>query len=323
MDHLPSVIEPYQPIEVPHLGGRYDGLDFAGYPFRQRWHVETLLAGDLQGRTAIEAGQFLQTWLYFGMIREALTFNEGDHIPWDEFVCWNQSSQGIISTQALPDLLTSLIARLRVAKLQNEHTKYFERFRESMELACTVWKSLLEENTNATVRKLLHPEILLSIQILGATLDIGITEVCKSRQDSFDYTWRIIPRSEFLMKRMISQGWCPSVVEQLSRPCMTFLYYVSLLGPPSPVDHSRCEAQSRSCSGKTVDAGNYKINHVSETCSCNHVSIPTSEGSKLANTIQDGNIPIIHLVHEGPNIFIDIDIHSTSKPTAYTALSHV
>jgi hypothetical protein len=323
MDHLPNVLEPYQPLEIPYLGWRYDGLDFAGYPFRQCWDVDALLTGDLQGRTPIEAGQFLQAWLYFGMICEALRFNAGDQIPLQEFVCWNQSHQMIISTRRLPALLTILIARLRVARSRNDHTVYFEQFRKSMEHACMVWKCLQEENTNRTVRGLLCPEILLSIQVLGATLDIGITEVCKSSPDNFDYTWEITAHSTFLMQRMVGQGWCPSVVEQLSSRHMTFLYYVSILGPPSPVDHSRCEAKSRSCYGKTVDAGNYKINHVSENCNCNLVSIPTGEASKLATAIQDGNIPVIHLIHDGPDIFLDIDIHSPSNPTAYTAISHV
>jgi len=326
MDHLPSVSEPYQPIEVPFLGGGgsiYDGLDFAGYPARKQWQVDDLLAGDLQCRTPIQAAQFLQRWLYFGMIREALTFHGREEIPYDDFVRTDQSDQSIVSTRRLPELLTALITKIKAAKARNEHTAYFERFRTSMELSCSVWRSLMEDKINATTRQLLSPKILLSIQILGVTLDIGITEVCKSDPKSFDYTWRTIPRSGFLMKRMVSQGWCPSVVEQLSRPCMVFLYYVSLLGPPSIVNHSRCEAKSRSCAGKNVDSGNYEIRHVLKSCKCNHVLIETGEGSKLANAIQNGDIPIIHLRDEGSDIVVDIDVHSPSNPIAYTAISHV
>lgn len=323
MDHIPSVLEPYQPIEVPYLGGkRYDGLDFLGYPARQHWQVDALIEGDLQGRTPIEAAQFLQTWLYFGMIREALTFNEGDQISWDDFVRVNQSSQSIISTSRLPDLLTALIAKARAAKLQGEHIAYFKRFRDCMELSCSVWKTLMQD-TDGTALHLLSPEIMLSIQILGADLDIGITEVCKSSPRNFDYTWRTIPRSSFLMKRMVSQGWCPSVVDELSYPSMTFLYYASLLGPPGLVDHSHCLAEARSCSAKNVDVGNYKVKHILESCKCNHLFIPTGEGSKVANAIRDGHIPVIHVKDDGTNLLVDINIHSRSNPVVYTAISHV
>ena len=255
MDHLTSVSEPYQPIEVPYLGGkRYYGLDFLGYPARQHWQVDALIREDLQGRTPTEAAQFLQTWLYFGIICEALTSNEGDQIPWDDFDSVNQSNQSIISTRGLPGLLTALIAKARAAKLRKEHAAYFERFRNCMELSCSVWKILMQEDADGTAPHLLCPEIMLSIQILGAALDIGITEVCKSSPNNFDYTWRILPRSNFLMKRTMGQGWCPSVVDQLSEPCMTFLYYASLLGPPGLIDHSHCLAEARSCSARNVDA---------------------------------------------------------------------
>jgi hypothetical protein len=324
MDHLPSVPEPYQPIEVPYLGGKkYDGLGFSGYPARQRWQVDVLLEGDLQGRTPTEAAQFLQTWLYFGMVREALAFNESDQISGDDFIRVNDSGQGIISTRKLPELLTALVGKARVSKWRNEHTAYFERFRKCMALSCAVWRTLVKEDSDGTAQRLLSPEILLSIQVLGATLDIGITEVCKTSPDNFHYTWRVIPRSNFLMKRMVSQGWCPSVVEQLSKPCMTFLYYVSLLGPPGPVDHSHCSAEARSCSAKNVNAGNYKLKHVSMNCKCDHIFIPTGDGSKVANAIRDGHIPVIHLRDNGLKFLVDIDIHSPWNPIAYTAISHV
>lgn len=324
MDHLPSVLEPYQSIEIPYLGGkRYDGLDFLGYPARQHWQVDALLGGDLQGRTATEAAQFLQTWLYFGMIREALTFNECDSIPWDDFVRVNQSGQSIISTKRLPDLLTALIAKLRAAKLQGEHVAYFKRFRNCMELSCRVWKTLVPKDSNGATSHLLSPEIMLSIQILGADLDIGITEVCKSSRLKFEYTWRAIPRSDFLMERMVGQGWCPSVVNQLSNPSMTFLYYASLLGPPGQADHSHCSAEARSCSAKNVDAGRYEIKHVLESCKCSHIFIPTGEGSEVANAIRNGHIPIIHVRDDGSELLLDIETHSQLNPIAYTAISHV
>ncbi|KAK4951667.1 hypothetical protein LTR66_013831 [Elasticomyces elasticus] len=64
MDHLPTVVNSYDPIAIPYLGGNeYDGLDFGGYPERQNWQISALLGGDLQGRTRVEAARYLQTWL--------------------------------------------------------------------------------------------------------------------------------------------------------------------------------------------------------------------------------------------------------------------
>src|SRR5436190_19748733 len=142
---------------------------------------------------------------------------------------------------------------------------YYERFRASMSLSCGVWRNLMESSDNENTLQLLSQEILLSIQILGAALDIGVTEVIGSRAD---YIWRKVPQSKWLMQRMIGQGWCPAIVEQLSNPCATFLYYASLLGPPRHGDdHSKCWANGRTCLATNTEGEKYVAKHVSETCS--------------------------------------------------------
>src|SRR5215471_17037450 len=115
MDHLPPVEDPYKPIRVPYLGGKeYDGLDFGRYPLRQNLQVDLLVSGNLQGHTAIEASQFLQTWLYFGMLHEALRLVEFDRVNLNGFIGSDEKSQiRFITTHQLPELLRNWHQRVK------------------------------------------------------------------------------------------------------------------------------------------------------------------------------------------------------------------
>ena len=325
MDHLPQVNDPYAPLDIPYLGGRqYDCLNFSGYPTRQKWQINRLVNGDLQGRTDTEAAQFLQTWLYFGMLHEALQLDEDDRIDLNGFVRTDAKSQKkFITTHQLPELLHKW--RLRVKERQDVKA-YYERFRDCMNISCNMWRDLMEASakniTPNTPRSLLGHEILLSIQILGAALDVGISETCGSRAD---YVWRVIPESRWLMQRMIGQGWCPTIVTQLSRPCATFLYYASLLGPPRPGDdHKNCSRDSRACRAADIREGEQDVaKHVDEGCQCEHIAIHTEDKSPVANAITQGDIPVIHLVDDGTEPITDIRVYKDSNRFEYTAISHV
>jgi hypothetical protein len=326
MDHLPSLLDPYEPIVIPYLGRKeYDGFKFAGFPTRQGWDIDLLSAGDLQGRTIVEAAQFLQTWLYFGMLYETLKVREDDHDPpllIDDFLRVDEKSKKVIITTAvLPTRLESLFSELK----QLPDTKeYYQRFRSCMDLACGVWRDIMHSSTAEveSAMQLLSPEILLSIQILGAALDIGISEVFGSRSD---YTWRVIPQSTWLMDRMIHQGWCPTIANQLSKPCATFLYFASLLGPPRHGDnHSSCSFGGRACVASNVnDTKEYVEKHVTDGCTCDSIEILTGDESEVAAAINREEIPVIHLRYDGMNLEVEICSYSASNPLPYIALSHV
>ncbi|KAK4951156.1 hypothetical protein LTR66_013862 [Elasticomyces elasticus] len=135
MDHLPTVVNSYDPIAIPYLGGNeYNGLDFGGYPERQNWQISALLDGDLQGRTHVEAAQYLQTWLYFGMLHEALRLFEDNHIQLSIFIrIDDQSHQKFITMHQLPRLLQTW--HQRVKQMQNVKI-YYERLRNCIKIAC-------------------------------------------------------------------------------------------------------------------------------------------------------------------------------------------
>jgi hypothetical protein len=140
MDHLHEAPDPYERIVIPYLGGKVgDVFEFARFPTEQGWDVDLLTAGDLQGHTIVEATQFLQTQLYFGMLYETSKVREDEHdsvvLIDDFFRVDGKSNMVILTTVLLPKHLENVI--LKVKRLPDT-TKYYKRFRSCMDLACGV-----------------------------------------------------------------------------------------------------------------------------------------------------------------------------------------
>lgn len=330
MEHLPFVKNPYEPISIPYLGGpEYDGLEFADYPARRfggNFLFPKLLTGDLQGKTELEIAQFLQTWLFFGMIYEAYRLSEDHFVDQRSLVRVDPvTTVEYITTVGLPRLFDIWRDSLKyIPRDSKEFVQYYERYRASMVTACSVYRKLMAQSEIKGATPLLSHEILLSIQILGAAIDIGVTEVCSNNAK---YTWRVVPRSGWLMERMISQGWCPCIVEQISSPCTTFLYYASLLGPPTlGKDHSNCRSNSRACVAANVkDNVKYVSRHVEDGCECEFVVIDTGPDSKISLSVSRGELPLIQLSSENENgdVTVDVASYSEDDPIPYIAISHV
>ena len=121
---------------------------------------------------------------------------------------------------------------------------------------------------------------------------------------------------------MVSKGWCPSVVAQLSTPCATFLYYCSLLGPPRVGDdHSGCSNEETCVAGNISNEARSTQKHVTEGCKCEQVAVDTKDGSKVSQAIGRGEIPVLRIKEDGDSL--EIEVHTSESPIAYIALSHV
>ena len=312
MDHFPPISHGYNPINVPFLGGEYDGEDFNGYPSRQCWDLGKLQTGDLQNKSPADAGKFLQSWLYFGMMHEVL----GLRVPTTDFVRGSVSKKRFVTTHKLPEYLRSWKSQIdqeRASGAVDVLTTRNKRAVACLTYAYNVWFNIGEEHRD----RLVGPEIGLSIHILASNLEHALTCVCDIPVE--DVPWRL-ERSDFLTLRMIDYGWCPSVVEQV---CATnhiaFQYYASLLTARSdPRRHDHCKAGDHGCSAKQVDNANFETKHHTPHCGCDFV---TAELDVLRDIVQGGGIPLVYLDREGTKTALKV---VPFKPGMhYTALSHV
>jgi len=126
MEHLPPVVSPYEPISVPFIAEEYDGGDFTEYPSRRGLNLHRLTQGDFQNLSPDQVASFLQTWLYFGLLRGIL----GVSIKTEDFVRvdeagkkWLKTDVYWLSAQRRDDLNS------RYAKSELGGLKQSERFK--------------------------------------------------------------------------------------------------------------------------------------------------------------------------------------------------
>ena len=312
MDHLPPVSNSYNAVEIPYLGGGYDGEEFTGYPARQNWDLEKLQAGDLQNRTIADAGSFIQSWLYFGMMQEVL----GIGILTADFVRVDGSQERFVTTHKLQEYLQTWRLQVDQEKASGPTEDSINRNKRAvacLTYAYNVWFNFDEDERDRFV----SPEIGLSIHILASTLEHALTCVCEI--PVVDVPWRL-KRNDFLTQRMIDHGWCPSIVEQIcATNHLVFQYYASLLLAPSdPGVHEQCRAGDHGCSAKNFDNASYVTKHHLQHCECELI---TADLTASRDIVKGGSIPLVYLEHRGPRT--TVKIVPFRRGMQYTAVSHV
>ena len=312
MDHLPPLSNPHNVVEVPYLGGEYDGQEFEAFPARQHWDLERLKRGDYQGRSIAAVARFLQTWLYFGMLQTVLDID----IPTPDFVRVGDDGGRFITTRLLRTYLQNWKSQADREKASGEADLSDSRNQRALDClayAHRFWFGLDEEYRDRVV----GCEIGLSIHVLASALEHALTSV-------FDIPVQLAPwrltRSAFVTRRMVGCGWCPSVVEQIcSKNFLVFQYYASLLRAPSDAKvHENCRAGDPGCVAKNVVDASYVTRHHEACCDCEFIGI---DMDGLRNIVQRDQIPLFYLDVDGPNT--ELKMVAFEKGMQYTALSHV
>jgi hypothetical protein len=324
MEHLPPAVDPYSPVLVPYIGeSEYDNLDFAGYPRRSKIDIDLLLVGDFQGFSSRRLAAFLQTWLFFGLMHEILSMD----IQTKEFIRTNKSGQIWITTEKLPGYLQAFRRQVLEIKAGPNgleiSRRRLEQMHKSFVLSCTTFQGFETFENRHGVPNLIPPEVGLGIHVLAITLEVATTEICAEKYRDTPWakerTWVNINNS-FLRDRMVGQGWCPSVVEQLRGNALN-QYYASLLGPSKRgLNHGLCSRENSKCIATTTVVDGYVIRHQKEGCQC---SILKTDSEVLARVIRSGEIPVLYLDEETGNRRLEVLSATSGQGLEYTAISHV
>jgi hypothetical protein len=328
MEHLPPVSSPHEPVLVPYVADEeYDGLDFADYPTRKGFDIDSLLKGDFKNKSSDEIAAFLQTWLYFGFIHEIF------RVKLDPYLISKVDAQGKkwITTEKLPGIFKLARPLIEKEKQSPEYTPEYvqkrnERITKAMKLSLHMWEGFQKLGQKNPI----PPEAGLAIQILAITLQVGLTEILggKAGEEGYldvpwerdDGHWRL-SRNEWLEKRMIGQGWCPVILEQTRQSFnIVGVYYCSLLGPPGrKLDHSKCKKDEPDCEAMK----NFETEHgthVVEGCTCEFLIV---DSSKLGEIIAKDGIPVLRLSQEDGKPMLEVVASGSEEELEYTAMSHV
>ncbi|KAL3427769.1 het domain protein [Phlyctema vagabunda] len=330
MEHLPPVENPYRPLFIPFLADHNaSSFEFSDFQNPRGFNINSFLAGDLQGFSTDQIASFIQTWLYFGMIREVLDAN----IPTEEFVRTDKGGKWI-TTERLPHYMQLFRDQVEEERLLENMADIFEvrntRIRTCFATARTYWLALVDLENNP-----LPEEAYFGIHVMANTLQVGATEICglgrgyiypleTSHQPGYrevpwekDMHWRMTPNA-FMERRMEEHGWCPVVSGQIQSTFnLLGQYYISLFQPPvRQLDHSQCKKSDKDCKGYWGFSGFGK--HLTTDCQCETLEI---DNVRLAEIVQKDEVPVLYFDEETKTFQV---VSAESQPELeYVALSHV
>lgn len=279
---------------------------------------ETESDGGITEGTALD---FIQSWLFFGLLR--LTFD--DLARFEDFVDHDSGGTSVIHTKNL-----LRVAEEHTARWKNE-PKQMERFDHiayCLQIASAVHNTLVGAAS-------LDPNFLLSI---GLMLDF----VCSYNQRLYDpngFRIESITKSpltqeqpemaEFsdsdnlvplLASEMVLSGWCPNAAARMSRSRLSLStkYVARTLSPPDIMkDHGKCTKNE--CQANMVCKETYEHQHVEAECNCNLVYVDMSQ---LCGILGKRSIPVVMPFNIQTSERL-LKLEESASETNYVAISHV
>jgi len=335
MDHLPSIRSPVRPpLQVPYLTEQQPKCGYGGFDdFPARCGVKTseLQHGNLGGIAIDAILPFLQEWLFFGLLQEifghaGVVFRRGD------FIRSSPSGQLVLTTEPLQRYIWYWAASITWArdtlsgpKSPSEQKRRVGRILELCNRCLNgVARSQSENGVQGASSG--RDIVLLSITILGETLDVARDTVFFSGREEFYgvLSWELPHVGTRLLR---DAGWCTGEIAALRRdfPDVSSLHYFStwnrsVLGK----NHTSCGDK---CLANQIDEKTYETKHTDPECvfaACAHV--PVKKRQVCLSILDDGGIPVVWFSDDG-------EIHvqraapaenlESAATTPYVAVSHV
>lgn len=302
---------------------------------------------------------YVQSWLYFGLLKEIFWHICGIDYDWRDFVAAESGRDySTVTTYRLDTLIYLWHAREADAPAADK-LKRLAAIKRVLGLADSVVEIMRDRPLPVTRdTNLDNPSapgyptlaaVFLSVKILGMTLCEAIPTVygdfLESSDAHNDVEYRLdvtgsmvrhIRKVEFyssyfndpIVSQLLERaGYCPYQVatcdrEQLSQGNLSLRWYLTYLHRGEiPGDHSRCNIDS--CVGYQIDEASYTTKHVFDIdCDCKTLSLSHTFGENLIlSCIQRGGTPLIRVDWPYVHIF-QMGVDEPPTPP-YVAISHV
>ncbi|KAG2158325.1 uncharacterized protein EDB93DRAFT_1246176 [Suillus bovinus] len=320
----------FTPFTIPYLciSKPYDGKGFWTYPERHGWiihakdkkchvlcppgicrdgsladsrtRVQSPILSRINGMpvTASDKVEFLQAWLFFGVLTEVSALCGLELDVEAEFIVDN----GSVSTAKLNGLPGRWFAAAMKKNRAGDHA-FMEHILSIVRHAILMLSEEKAEDhtrifkyTYAECRVLHSLDITARIVALHLLLHVympGFTVTDENgwgRQrilKSVDWLYRecegMDQLSDIVETELTEKGWCQSEIDLLASDDLAF---ASLLTRPRIRDHSSCGDVI--CNAYQTDEATYVTRHVQDGCSCKFVGVPAS---LLVNALSQNKVP--------------------------------
>ena len=331
MDHLPIIKGPA--YAVPKIAclcqpNDYDSQGIAGFPERMGWRIDRILGpvrlNERQSQIK-SPGALLQSWLYFGVIRDFFQIGRLN-VDLKDFVYDLDGGLFITSTSLrmhLDKLAASAPKLNRDEYLQRQHL-IRDLLRQVFGFFDNYWDAI-HQFDRWRASSVLPLDSILSIVILGETFKNATAVMWPVDPSPLQQVYNFRPQNP-LQDRLHKLGWCPNESLMLFKELdTTGLYLASLLERPFSrrLQHQKCSDEE--CSALQTSETDYETAHA-ETCTENTTCPPVMiDQKKLSSILYNGSFPIIYVPFEPEdNTPIEVKVlDSNSEHMEYVAFSHV
>jgi hypothetical protein len=348
MDHIPLPSGcPHSQIEVPYVVTdrfAYTGSNFLRFPLMHGFSLPQFIHNDFKGRSLGDVLSFLQSWAFFGLLREVTIILQVP-VNLDDYVRERADGKMVLTTRKLPERLSDWeffdraanpserLARLSIVKVYINHVLPYLKFAEDHGKYLSSSQEMDEQDFD------LVNTVFLSIYVLIEALATPIT-ACKVYPQFKDLSMAApstASRSLYLLRRrFLAAGWCPKAIalyeHKASSP--TCCYFASGIDRRAQhADHSSCSTGT--CELLPKDEMLYKPLHA-EQCdqiACGECVLQVDQIQEMGNLLQRNQWAVITVEQSLAGEW-HVDIHPVSEetqaagpsnptPNAYVAISHV
>lgn len=323
MDHLPTprnavtnkrAIVPYVCLKI------YDGGPFLTYPIRECVSHALPPDGKIPGGSPYwrqerryptpkpEQEDFLQRWLFFGLIHEIL----GDCYRPEDLICTIETDEGktsIVSTSGLVETLDKWIADIHSGCVNPRQT--YEHIAECLRLAFATIHGAGPD---------FDPRVKLSLASLGELFALATNEAYHAREDKCPAVFMFLVNDSYWQSPMLSSGWCPSQIKVNvdNRLKLQTLHFLTILGQPASDGlHWRCNNDR--CLAYQNELASYQTKHVTD-CNCEHFSI---DMKRLTEILENGSLPLLRIQRGHTLSELSVELVPSQSTSCYIAISHV
>lgn len=317
MDHLPVVADPLPALDVPFVAmEQIDGGDFLEYPERKGVNKQTLRTN--RWTKMDNAASFLQTWLFFGLLRAFLDVE----IRKEDFIRVDKAGRQSVTTKTLPQLLEDWYHRC--LKLQHDSISAYHK-RKVAYLMCAYDHNELFQGAD---------EELSAVSFLVAVLVQTLTDASIILENHPSYgqerldgkiVWKLrdFRHLEYpiLQKRFLDRGWCPNEFARLQAkdlPCTTLYYISNMKRLSGSENHSNCDRNY--CLHQIMTEEEYDTRHVIKSCCCHPVEAPMEQVNAI---IRKGGIPLVAYSTRCNERTGQLKVTEWRPGINYVAISHV
>ncbi|KAL8723901.1 MAG: hypothetical protein Q9181_007091 [Wetmoreana brouardii] len=330
MEHLPlprDVAAP-GPSHVPYVCREdYDGGPFLTYPIRQGKAHVLVAVEELRHRydpslillPVVELEDLIQTWLFFGLLREVL----GDSCKSSQFVQMTTATESprIVNTSGLLPEIKAWVTDVQQSSCTKfEKQAQYDHIAECLQLTATVLHAVqheLQPKFNRTIRM----SIASVAQLLGNATNVAYNITDLIRENKCPETWRLFYDDPEVSLQLRRNGFCPSEIKRIRGifgHTQTY-HLLSWMDRSEPIErHDDCT--DRDCRASHNNLERYATKHTSDTCRCTNYVVNVLD---VFSVLARGSLPILRISLGATVDDVKVAVLAASPNIKYVALSHV